>query len=61
MIETKLSATKERLDKKEKIKVEQLQMRSLKLHERNKSVAVRCQDTFRAREQNYDEFVNKFE
>jgi|LauGreDrversion4_2_1035121.scaffolds.fasta_scaffold192138_2 hypothetical protein len=36
-------------------------MRSLKLKERNKSVSVRCQDTFRLREQNYDEFVKKFQ
>ncbi len=35
-------------------------MRSLKLKERNKSVSVRCQDTFRLREQNYQEFVEKF-
>ena len=61
LIDVKLNSTRERLEQKEKIKVEQLQMRSLKLNERNKSVSVRCQDTFRLREQNYEDFVRKFQ
>jgi len=36
-------------------------MRSLKLKERNKSVSVKCSDTFRLREQNYQDLVDKFQ